>query len=91
MTTLTNIQEQYFEVIENKHKLQAMYSKHSDFYHEAIWIYSSETLAAMQKELEKIQDAIKNCEATLKDMRAEHGWSREELSQMKKAFAAWSK
>ena len=90
MTTST-AKTTYFETIENKHKLQAMYSKHSDFYHEAIWIYSSETLAAMQKELEKIQDAIKNCEATLKDMKAENAWSREELSKMKKEFAALSK
>ncbi len=87
-TTMTATQERYFEVIENKHKLQAMYSKHSDFYHEAIWIYSSDTLAAMQNELNKISDAIKNCELTLKDMRAENGWSREELKEMKKVFAA---
>jgi predicted nucleic acid-binding Zn-ribbon protein len=89
--TLTAAQETYFEVIENKHKLQKMYMQHSDFYQEVLWIYSSNTLAALQGELEKLRSAITNCELTLKDMRAQHGWSREELKEMKAAFAAWSK
>jgi hypothetical protein len=56
-----------------------------------LWIYSSETLAALQGELNKLRDAITNCDLTLTDMRAQHGWSREELKEMKKTFAEWSK
>jgi predicted nucleic acid-binding Zn-ribbon protein len=89
--TLTAAQETYFEVIENKHKLQKMYMQHSEFYQEVLWIYSSETLEALQGELKKLKYHIANCELTLKDMRSEHGWSREELKEMKKAFATWTK
>lgn len=78
--------EMYFQTIEQKHQLQAMYSKHSDFYHEVIWYYSSSTLEAMRNELEKISDAIKNCEASLKDMRAENGWNLEKLKEMREQF-----